>query len=309
VYGQGNKGLDQAIVQHSTAFPALQQTSSQFKSLNDYLGSTAAAINTQVQKATADTAAAKTQTQGAFTGKLSGFQNDLNTRVAAAQKSAGDVGTKWKTDLASGDPATIAADLKVAGVADADIKNLTSYLTSYNSEYGNNATGNYGKSLDLSQAYQFNPNTAITPENVATPEDYAKAQALQKLTGVDYGGVLNPANSANAGTVGSPNQLDISKLNPQVKAQLDQKDKEFLANPVNIGNDLRDMTNPDLASQYAQKYVDAITRQGQATKDNPILKNLWIQANNTLLQYSNRPDVQAGMAAIMKVVNPIMLGK
>lgn len=301
VYGQGNQGLDQAILQNSSAYPTVQAAAPALQSVSDYLTSQSAALDAQEQQAAANTAATKTQTQGAFTNSLTDFQNQINGQVAAAQGNAANTASQWKQDLATGSPAPIAADLQSAGVDQNTINNISSYLKSFNQDYGSVP--------DSSQAYTFNPNVDINTANVATPAEYQQAAALSQLTGQDYSGVLNQANASEAGTAGSPNQINATALSSQLQSQLAEKDKEFLAAPVNIGQDLRNMTDPTLATQYAQKYVDAVQRSGGNPKTNPVLQQLASQAMNTFFQYYGRPDVQTGMSAIMGVLTPLLYGK
>lgn len=287
-----NTALDQGLLQNSDSFSTVQDAAPAFKSIQDYLGSQSQAVAAQAEKAAADTAKTQQDTRGAFTNSLSNFQSDLNSKVDAARKDASDVGTGIKKDLSGTDLGKISQDFKSAGVSDDTIKNINSYLTSLDKSYGVRP--------DLSQGYSYNPNVAITPENVASKEDYAKADALNKLTGVDYSGVIGQGSKDKAGTAGGANKVDAESLAPKLKAQLAQKDQALLDKPVNIGEDLRNMADPKLAEQYAQNYIDAIGRQGGNVKDSPILKDLWKQAQTAFLKYSGRPDVQSGMQAILK---------
>lgn len=88
VYGQGNKGLDQNLIQNSSANPAIQAQAKQFGTLPDYLKNAAAPVNAQATKAAADTAATQAQTQGAFANTLTDFQKQLNDKVAADRAAA-----------------------------------------------------------------------------------------------------------------------------------------------------------------------------------------------------------------------------
>jgi hypothetical protein len=301
VSGQGKQALDQALLQNSSSAPTINAAAPAFQSVNDYLTSQSAALDAQAQQAAANTTAAKTQTQGAFANSLTGFQNQINAETTAAQNNAKGTATQWQSDLASGDPTKVAADLQSAGVDPSTIQSITGYLTSLNKDYGLNP--------NLSQDYTFNPAVDLTAANVATPQDYQTAAALSQLTGQDYSGVLNQANAAQAGTAGNPNQINAAAMTPELKAQLAEQDKEFLAKPVNIGTALPNLTDSSAATQYAQKYVDAVQRSGQDPKTSQTLQNLWLQAKNSYFQNTANPAVQNGLGAIIQTVAPVLFGK
>jgi len=187
VYGQGNKGIDQALLQNSSAFPEVQNKVNEFGNIQDYLTSQAGTVNTQAQEAQAAADAAKANTKGAFTNNLTNFQNKINANVAANRA------------YATANPST-------------------------------------------SHGIPLNPNSDITAANVSTPEDYANAEAYGKLTGVNYGGILNPANVTQSNT-----QNQIFKLQQELKSITDS----FNGNP----NDLKAVTD---------QYNNAITSLKQA---------------------------------------------
>lgn len=275
VYGQGNKGLDQAILQNSSAFPAVQDLSKQFGTVQDYLGQKAGTVNTQATKAAADTAATKQQTQDALQGNVTNFKSGLDAKTAAAQKAATDVMAKYKSDLASADPAKVQADLKASGVDDATTKNITDYLTALNKNYGINP--------NISDAYIGNPTVDISNANVATPEDYARAAAYGKLSGVDYSGVLNPADISKAGTgTLQQNAFKSNDLQGYLKDQLTMQDKSRLSSDApKLNTLLPDVTNIDQGSKIAQDYIDAANRQGVKATNGilpPVLQGLANQA-------------------------------
>lgn len=292
VYGQGNKGLDEALLQQSSYFPKVQEQGKQFGTIQDYLGQQAGTVNTKAQQAKDTTNAAKAKTQDAFANSLTNFQTDLTGRTTAAQAKAADVLKKYQQDLKYS-PGTAKLDLEESGVDPATTKTIVEYLNAFNKQYG--------ISPDVSSAYIGNPNVDINPSTVASKEDYAKAAALGQLTGKDYSGVLSPNDASKAGTgILQQNAFKSGDLKNYLKQGLDIQDKTFLARPVNIGNDLRDMSDPKLATEYVQKYIDAVTRQGQTLKRNPILKDLRNQAQNAYSQYRNmgRSDVADAMNII-----------
>lgn len=268
VYGQGNKGLDQALLQNSSAYPTVN-TGQQFQNVQDYLASQANDVNSQATAANAATQAAKTNTQNAFTNNLSNFQNDLNTRVAAARNNA-------TAQLEGTQNQTLAPNLDI-------LKN------------------EYGITPDLSGQKTFNANTTITPSNIATPEDYAKATAYQQLTGTDYSGVLNPANAGQAGTgTNVDTGAAIAPLQQYLQNQIKQKDTERLATTniadLSKGMNLANITDPAhqndvaLGQQTAQGLISVAQRNGMGRGQNGVannLDNLYHEAAVALVGYQN----------------------
>lgn len=221
VYGQGNKGLDQAVLQNSSYFPQVQQQGQGLASIQDYLTNTASNIDNAATTAQATTDATKAATQGAFANSLTNFQNNVNTETQNAQQAVQANIAPLQADLKSGDASKLAGDLTKLNVPAAQQASIIDYLKSLNTDYGVNP--------DLSSAYSFNPATNVTTANVATADDYAKAAALQKLTGVDYSGVLNQNNAAQAGTYDtSANALDASGLTGALKQQVIQQEMQKL---------------------------------------------------------------------------------
>lgn len=255
VYGQGNQGLDQALLQNSSAYPTVQTAAPAFQSLNDYLTNKSTALDTQAQQAQTDANAAKTNTQNAFANSLTGFQTDLNNRTTAAQQQAKTQLTQYQNDLASGDPAKIQADLTASGVDPTTVKNITSYLSNLNKDYG--------ITPPIASSYIGNPNVDINASTVATPEDYAKAAALGKLTGQDFSGVLNPADVSKAGT-GTLNQnaFKSNDLQSYLKQGLDIQDQSVITGNPTLKTVLPDINDFKIGSSTGQQYVDAFKRNG-----------------------------------------------
>lgn len=191
VYGQGNQSLDQGLLQNSSYAPKVQEQQKAFQSIPDYLKAQAQTVSDAATAAKATTDQTRTDTQGAFANSLTGFQNDLTAKTTAAQATANAATDKYKTALSSNDPAKIIDALGATGITPEQKASLTDYLTTVQQSYG---------LKDLSGYVGANPNADVTNSNVASAADYEKAQALQKLTGVDYGGVLNPADASKAGT-------------------------------------------------------------------------------------------------------------
>lgn len=221
VYGQGNKGLDQALLQSSSYFPKVQEQEKKFGSVQDYLKQQSDTTNAQATKAAAVSAAAQTQTRDAFANNLTNFQAGINSKVSAEQAKQANTAKTYSDALKSGDPQQIATALKSSNLTDAQKTNLSDYLTTINKEYGTTP--------DLGRFYTANPATDVNAANVASAEDYANADAYQKLTGTDYSGVLNQDNVGQAGKLPDPNTTFNNEAADQnLRSYLVQKEMEAL---------------------------------------------------------------------------------
>lgn len=274
VYGQGNKGLDQAVLQNSSFYPKVQNQAGTFQNVQDYLGQQATDVNAATNAAKTSTDAAKKQTQDAFTNNLTNFKSGLDTRVAAAQNNATAAAAKYQADLASGDPALVTQDLQEAGATPDQIKNVTDYLKDLDKDYSIKS--------NLTNQYAFNPNVDINTANVANAQDYANAAAYGKLTGQDYSGVLNPNDITQAGTAPiASTGLNTGRVADYLKTQLGQQDQARLGTPGNLSDIISGKTNPTDAAQYAQRYVDAATRQGTTYANSPGIQKMLADAITT----------------------------
>ncbi len=309
VYGQGNQGLDQAVLQNSSYFPKVQEQAKQFGTVQDYLNKTAQPLNAAATTAATNTAATQANTRGAFANSLSDFQKNLTNRVDTAQTAATAANTQAQAALASGDPTKIAAALQNSGVDDATRKNITDYLTALNQDY--QITPNLPASTFL------NPGVDITSANVAMPEDYAKAQALQTLTGENYAGVLNPANAGQAGQAGTTQPIKANDLSGYLKQSLNLQDNSVLNSPNGLNTLLPDVSNATQGSQIATRTIDAVKRStgnaGYGKNDinqlPPQLKSLLNQAIDSygqLRDYLNRGQIT--LDSLTTQVNPQYAG-
>lgn len=315
VYGQGNQGLDQAILQSSSYFPKVQDQAKELGTVQDYLTQQAQPLNTAANTAAANTAAAQTNTRGAFANTMSDFQKQVNAETAAKQSQAQAVASKYQQDLASGDATAIANDLKQAGVSAGDIP---TYLAALNK--------NYGVKPDASVGYNFNPATAITTANTATPEEYAKAAAYGQLTGQDYTGILNPANAAQAGTAAGPNSgFNVNNLQNYLKTTVGQYDKELLsktsiadtAAKLNLPNilDLKNAGSVANGTQMAQAMIDAAKRSGYTKDPNSGIEQTRHDAAAQLTRFlnsngnnKNDPNI-AGLMTFVRSLDTYLYGK
>lgn len=234
VYGAGNQGLDEALIQQSSEFNKIGDKAKELSSLQDYLGQQSQDIASKAQQAKDTTQQTKSQAQGAFSGALTNFQKDLNSRVQTVQDkiNANQTTAKaYKDALDSRDPNKIAQTIKNIGLNAADQATIMDYVNTTSSSLPFKAS--------LSGNYNYNTPTVADTAAVATKEDYDKAAALQKLTGVDYGGVLNQNDASKAGTfaVGDPNAgLNVDSLKSNLRQYLiDKQIQQSQGKPVDGG--------------------------------------------------------------------------
>ncbi len=311
VYGQGKKGLDEALLQQSSYFPKIGEQAKGFRSIQDYLASQSADIGRQAQQAKETTTQTRQQAQAPFEGRLTKFKTGLETRTAAAQEKARNVLAKYQSNLAGADPTAIAADLREAGVDDATAKSIIDSISALK--------GDYGLGADVPGSYFRNIGTDINPSTVATAEDYERAAALQKLTGVDYGGVLNPADIEKAGTGGAQQAFKSGKLQTYLKDKLGIQDKSFLKQSQSLPRDGAS------SKRMMEQYISAATRQDTLPKDEADLAKMMpglaklhtesaqiIQQYNTSGAWSGTGKLQAAMGirdGVGRLLNTQAVGK
>ncbi len=253
VYGQGNKGLDQTLLQNSSAYPNIPPLEKSFQSVQDYLKAASANTNAAATNAAKTTEATKTTATAPFSNSLTNFQNKVNSEVQVAQQQAQTGGSAIQNDLATGNGAALSKDLKDAGVSPENVASISEYLLALNKDYRQNP--------DLSNYLTSNPISDITSANVATPEEYANAAALQKLTGTNYSGVLNPANAGQAGTANTLPQVNAKDLQSYLRNNLSQRDSEMVSGKNLISSVLPILNDPKAVQDYAGTINNAISRQ------------------------------------------------
>lgn len=255
VYGQGNKGLDQTLLQNSSAYTGVAPLAQSFQSVNDYLKAAANQTNQQATQGQATTQATKAGATGALAGNLTAFQNQINAETAAAKADLQAKADRYAKDFASGDALTIAKDLRELKTdPNAPYYPIQDYLQALNQDYGVRP--------DISNYNNFNPAGQVTAANVATPEEYANAAAYQKLTGEDYSGILNPANATQAGTYKNLGSFDTQGLRNYLQGQVQQRDKEVLSG-VNLIPAMQSLgTDAKAGEKLANQYIDIFKRNG-----------------------------------------------
>lgn len=185
----GVTALNSAILSKSpTALASVESAYKPFQNLLTNLQTGAAETNKTIAKKQEEAAGAKKASTEALTSGMSTFNTGVQGKVTAAQKSLADQNARIKNELAAGTPsdATLQAvgmsrdqwnALSAAQKAAATPQDVFSNQRQFGATSG---TSN----IDLTGFLgQQDPNALLSAENVATPEDYAKAQAFRSLLG------------------------------------------------------------------------------------------------------------------------------
>jgi hypothetical protein len=117
VYGQGNKGLDQAILQNSSWYPKLQEQQKQFGTMQDYLTKQSQDVNAAIPQAKVNAAQTQAQTRGDFNKGLADFGKQLEqeqqTIKTTGANATDNVGSNFLSRLP---PNPTDSDLAQAGM-------------------------------------------------------------------------------------------------------------------------------------------------------------------------------------------------
>lgn len=173
VYGAGNKGLDEALIQQSDKFKDVGEKAKELSSLQDYLGAKSQEVGTEAQKAKETTEATKAKTQEALLGEKGAvrqFKEDVDARTAAEREKALQSQKDLKAAFEKRQPLT-ADQLKALGITQQQ----------YNDLIAKEKTAGYTNLQDY-LTFQ-NPNAQISRETVASKADQERDAALAKLTG------------------------------------------------------------------------------------------------------------------------------
>lgn len=89
VYGQGNKGLDQTLLQNSSAYPKISPLASDYQSIQDYLTAVGTPINTNaIPTAQAQIPTVQAQTSADVNAENQAILNNIQNRETAAVAKA-----------------------------------------------------------------------------------------------------------------------------------------------------------------------------------------------------------------------------
>lgn len=206
----GVTALNSAILSNSpTALGSVENAYKPFQNLLTGLQSGAAEQNKAIGERTTQAESAKKAANEALTSQMTGLNTTIGNELTTAQQNLAAQNAQVKAELASGKPSD--ATLKVLGISSDQWKALSNaQKAAATSQDVFSNQGQFGASsgtsnIDLGRFLtQTDPNAALNAGNVATPEDYAKAQAFQSLLGgLDLGTpslAINPNAAAQAGT-------------------------------------------------------------------------------------------------------------
>lgn len=205
----GVTALNSAILSSSPeALASVEGAYKPFQNLLTGLQSGAAEQNKAIAAQQEKTAAARKQSAEALKGQMSALNQDVTARTAAAQKNLAAQNERIKSELAAGNVSdqSLAAlgmtrdqwnSLSAAQKAAATPQDVFSNQRQFGATTGT-ANINLGDFLR-----QQDPNQVLNAANVASKEDYDKAQAFRTLMGnLNLGApdlVLNPNAAAQAG--------------------------------------------------------------------------------------------------------------
>lgn len=203
-------GLNSAILANSPE--ALGQVESAYKPFSNLLtnlSTGAQGINQNISQAQGDAASAAKSSNDAIAQQINALNTGVTGKLTTAQQNATAQNAKLKADLAAGTPS--ADDLKALGMSQDQWNSLTgAQKAAATAQTVQSNKGQFGATtgtanVDLTNFLtQQDPNALLNANNVATTEDYAKAQAFEKLLqGMNLQTPTAAINSATASQAGT----------------------------------------------------------------------------------------------------------
>lgn len=273
----GVTALNSAILtQDPNALSSIENAYKPFNNLVTNLNTGAQSANQLIAKEQADAAASSSAATKAINDQINGLNANVNSAVTDAQQKAISANDRIKSDIASGN--VTPDDLAAMGLTTdqwnalsaADKAAATSVAVSSNQgQFGaNTGTANINNTQFLTQ---IDPNSAYTAANVATPEQYQKAQAFQSLlNGLNLQTptlAINPNAASAAGT--APKSLNTfnyeNALNTANSTAADEKAAaQAYADALQSGADQKhaEMAAQTASRQNKEKMVEASTMIG-----------------------------------------------
>lgn len=231
----GVTALNSAILsQDPNVLSSIENSYKPFNNLLTNLNTGAQGVDTTIGKEQADAAASAQAANQAISNQINALNTGVTGELTSAQQKAATQNAQLKSDLAAGTPS--AADLQAMGITSdqwnslsaADKAAATSQVV--NSNQGQFSANTGTTTIDPSQFLtQQDPNAVFNAANIATPQDYAQAQAFQTLlSGLNLGTPQTIINSSTANQAGTAptnlNNYDYqTALNTANAAQADEK--------------------------------------------------------------------------------------
>jgi hypothetical protein len=230
----GVTALNSAILsQDPNALASIENAYAPFQNLVTNLNAGAQGVNQTISKEQADAAASAQAANQQIAGQIGALNTGVAGELTAAQNAAAAQNAQVKADLAAGTPTP--ADLQALGMTTAQWNSLSAAdKAAATAQVVKSNQGQFGATsgtttLDPTQFLaQQDPNAVLNAANVATPADYAKAQAFQTLLqGMNLAeptAVINPATASQAGTAPTNlNQYDYqTAMNTATSAKADE---------------------------------------------------------------------------------------
>lgn len=231
----GKTALDKSLIQ---ADPNSQQTIqgalTPFKGISDYVSGKSADIGKQATEAAKQTQEAAQKSQEAAQGAISGFGQDLSGKLksATAAREAGNADVQSLNSKVLSGQSLSDEELSKLGASGEQYKQTQNLYDQLKKTYGNQI------SPQVSTPYftqgTANPNTP-TAETMASPEDFAREAAFEKLTGNQLG-ILQNDQADKAGTyknTGTPGKYDTAKQQADTVKKYKDADLNYLINQIN----------------------------------------------------------------------------
>lgn len=328
----GVTALNTAILSQSPdALGKVQDAYKPFQNLVSNLGTGAQGVDKTIANEQSDAANAAKNATGAISNQITGLNSNVNSELSTAQQAATAQNAAIKQALATGN--LNPDQLSQLGISSDQWNSLTTaqkaaatsqLITSNQGQFGaNTGTAN----IDLSQFLtQQDPNAVFNVNNTATAGDYSKATAFQNLlNGLNLDTpsmVLNPANSAQAGT--APTNLNSYGYDTALKTAQDTKADENSAAQAYVDalQSGADEQHAQEAAQNAAKTSNAVyggsalatgvalpTAIGQVTSNIDAAKNFI--SNPTLSNFGNvatssaKGAIQGAEKGVQAAVNTV----
>lgn len=313
----GVTALNSAILSESpTALGSVENAYKPFNNLLTTMQTGAGTADKQIATNQAQSASANTASNNAINKQI----NDLNTGVTGAlttaQQNAAAQNAQIKSDLAAGTPSV--TDLQALGMTSAQWNALSAadkaaatsqVVQSNQGQFGAN-TGT--ETIDPTQFLtQQDPNTVFNASNVATADDYQKAQAFQTLlNGLNTGApatLINPTTASQAGT--APTNLNTYDYNTALNTATDASAQEQAAAQAYVDalQAGADEQHAQLAAQNAQKNAAITGTVGLATMGaaGPTVTGSAVGQFNALKNIISNPSIKSVENAPKTVISSI----
>lgn len=279
---QGMQNLDTLLLQRSPeARQAISNAAAPYKGLTNMLANKMQEADTNVANAKKSAQDNAASVQNQFIGQggvIPSFQNDLNQRVSSAQQTAADR-IKAVQDLLNNPTYDASSDSTKQALSDLGLTQ-GQYEQFRGLNFPNTSTTTPQVNYNGYVTFQ-NPQAMLNAGNVASADDYARAAALQQLTGQDMSGFLNPMNSNLAG-IGNLDLTDTDVLGLLKYLNIDQS--------VSGGGDAFTPTEPGTPSFPSQPIIPPIDR----TVGTPIPGVIGTPENNTKSTQGSPPGGTVG---------------